>query len=182
VRGAGSGALRKRVFVDKQPMNAVLLPLIHRLFPAAPIVLAVRDPRDVVLSCYQQRFGMNVAMFQLLRLDSATAYYDAVMRLIAVCREKLPLRVHPVKYEDVVTDFEATLRGLLGFLGLEWDERVRGYTDTARERAIGTPSAAQVVRPLYGSARGRWRNYRTFLEPHLPTLSAWAASFGYETR
>jgi tetratricopeptide (TPR) repeat protein len=182
VRSAGSRAARKRVFVDKQPMNAVLLPLIYRLFPAAPIVLAVRDPRDVVLSCYQQRFGMNVAMFQLLRLDSATAYYDAVMRLVAVCREKLPLRVQPVRYEDVVADFEGTLRGLLGFLGLEWDEGVRGYTDTARKRAIGTPSAAQVVRPLYGSARGRWRNYRGFLDPYLPTLSGWAAAFGYEAR
>jgi tetratricopeptide (TPR) repeat protein len=180
VRGGLSSAPATRVFVDKQPLNAVLLPLIHRLFPTAKILLALRDPRDVVLSCYQQRFGMNAAMYQLLRLDTATAYYDAVMRLVAASRAKLPLRLHTVKYEDVVGNFEATMREVLHFLELEWDESVRRYTETARSRAIGTPSAAQVVRPLYGEARGRWRNYRALLAPHLPALAPWVATFGYE--
>ena len=139
-----------------------------------------RSPRDVVLSCYQQRFGMNAAMYQLLRLDTATAYYAAVMRLVEVSRGRLPLRLQVVKYEDLVGGFEATARGLLSFLGLEWDERVRQYTETARRRSIGTPSAAQVVRPLYGSARGKWRNYREFLEPYLPALAPWVRSFGYD--
>jgi hypothetical protein len=180
VTAGTAGAPQTRVFVDKQPLNAVLLPLIHRLFPAARIVLALRDPRDVVLSCFQQRFGMNVAMYQLLRLDTAAAYYDAVMRLIEVSRGKLPLALHVVKYEDIVARFEATVRELLVFLELQWDERVRRYTETARERTISTPSASQVVRPLYGSARGKWRNYRAFLEPCLPTLAPWVQSLGYE--
>jgi tetratricopeptide (TPR) repeat protein len=169
------------LFIDKVPLNAVRLPLIHRLFPAAKIILALRDPRDVVLSCYQQRFGMNVAMYQLLRLDTATAYYDAVMRLVEVSRRKLPLRLHTVKYEDVVVRFEEAVRGVLAFLELEWDDRVYHYAETARRRTIGTPSAAQVVRPLYSSARGRWRNYREFLEPYLQILAPWARTFGYET-
>lgn len=171
----------KAVFVDKQPLNAVLLPLIHRLFPAARVILAVRDPRDVVLSCYKQRFGMNAAMYQLLRLDSASAYYDAVMRLVETSRARLPLCLYALKYEDVVGSFEPTVRGLLGFLGLAWDEQVRYYADTARKRSIGTPSAAQVVRTLYGSARGRWRSYSDFLEPHLPILMPWVRKLGYET-
>ena len=172
----------RRVFVDKQPLNAALLPLIHRLFPAARILLALRDPRDVVLSCYQQRFGMNVAMYQLLRLDTATAYYDAVMHLVEVSRRQLALRLQPVKYEDIVARFEPTLRRVLDFLELEWHEGVRRHTDTARRRTIGTPSAAQVVRPLYGGACGRWRNYREFLEPCLPALAPWVKTFGYQAQ
>jgi len=179
--GAGlAQAPAGRIFVDKQPLNAVLLPLIHRLFPAARIILALRDPRDVVLSCYQQRFGMNVAMYQLLRLDTAAAYYAAVMRLVEVSRRRLPLHLHAVKYEDVVARFEDTIRGVLAFLDLEWDESVRGYVATARQRTITTPSEAQVVRPLYGSSCGRWRNYREFLEPHLPALAPWLRTFGYQ--
>lgn len=170
----------EQVFVDKLPLNAILLPLIHRLFPSAKIVLALRDPRDVVLSCYQQRFGMNAAMFQLLKLDTATAYYDAVMTLVQASREKLPLQVHELKYEALILDFEPTVRSLLVFVGVEWNDAVRDYAETAKKRAIGTPSAAQVVKPIYGSARGKWRNYKGFLEPHLPALERWVEAFGYE--
>jgi tetratricopeptide (TPR) repeat protein len=180
VQGGLAGAPMKRVFVDKLPLYAVFLPIIYRLFPTARVVFAVRDPRDVVLSCFQQRFGMNAAMFQLLRLDTAARYYDAVMRLVQVSRAKLPLAVHEVRYESVVADFDATVRGLLAFLGLPWEDAVRSYTVTARGRAIGTPSASQVVQPLYATAKGKWRNYRQFLEPVLPTLAPWVATFGYE--
>jgi tetratricopeptide (TPR) repeat protein len=174
------GAPMKRVFVDKLPLNALLLPVIHRLFPTAKIVLALRDPRDVVLSCYQQRFGMSLAMFQLLKLDTAAAYYDAVMALVRACRERLALDLHEVRYEAVVSDFEATVRALLAFLGVGWDAAVRDYAETARQRTVGTPSAAQVVMPLYASAQGKWRNYRRFLAPVLPTLEPWVEALGYE--
>lgn len=173
------GAPIKHVFIDKLPLNAIYLPLIYRLFPAAKIILAIRDPRDVVLSCYQQRFGMNPAMFQLLQLDRATAYYDLVMRLVRVSREKLPLNVHEVRYESVVGEFDSTIRALLEFLDVAWDDAVRDYAATAKGRAIGTPSANQVVQPLYSSAQGKWRKYRRFLEPHLPVLEPWVAAFGY---
>jgi tetratricopeptide (TPR) repeat protein len=168
------------VFVDKLPLNAVLLPVIHRLFPGAKILLALRDPRDCVLSCYQQRFGMNAAMYQMLTLDTAAAYYDAVMGLVQACRRKLPLAVHDVRYESVIADFDGTVRSLLSFLGLGWDDAVRGYAETAKGRTIATPSASQVVRPLYTSSIGKWRNYRRFLEPVLPVLAPWVAAFGYE--
>lgn len=182
VRSALRGAPLRQVFIDKQPLNAALLPLVHRLFPTAHIILALRDPRDVLLSCYQQRFGMNAAMYQLLRLDTATAYYDAVMRLVAVSRTRLPLSLHPVKYEDLISNFETTLNAVLAFLGLPWHEAVRAYAQSARERSISTPSAAQVVRPLYRSAQGRWRNYRNFLGPHLEALAPWVREYGYEAQ
>ena len=175
-----AGAPMRDVFVDKLPLNAALLPVIHRLFPNAKIVLALRDPRDCVLSCYQQRFGMNAAMYQLLRLDTASAYYDAVMRLVQTCRAKFPIDVHEVRYEAVVGDFDASVGALLSFLGLPWDDAVRGFVETAKRRVIATPSASQVVRPLYTSSRGKWRNYRRFLEPVLPVLEPWVAAFGYE--
>ena len=175
-----NGMPMKSVFVDKQPLNAVFLPLICRLFPAAKILLAVRDPRDVVLSCFQQRFAMNAAMFQLLKLDTATAYYNNVMGLVRASREKFPLRLHEFRYEALIDAFEPTVRELLEFLRVPWDDAVLNYMNMARKRTIGTPSAAQVVRPIYASARGRWRNYKGFLEPELPRLEQWVAAFGYE--
>ncbi|CAM5583519.1 sulfotransferase [Rhodanobacter lindaniclasticus] len=42
--------------VDKNPLNMQWLPMIHRLFPQSKIILAVRHPCDVLLSCYMQSF------------------------------------------------------------------------------------------------------------------------------
>jgi hypothetical protein len=53
------GARDDRVVVDKLPLNTILLPYIQQLFPAAKIVFALRDPRDAVFSCFQQRFGIR---------------------------------------------------------------------------------------------------------------------------
>jgi cytochrome c-type biogenesis protein CcmH/NrfG len=171
-------AIRK-IFVDKLPLNAALLPLIYRLFPEARIVLALRDPRDVVLSCFQQRFGMNGAMYQLLRTDTAAAYYAAVMSLVDQSRRLLPLQMHQIRYEDVVAQFEVQIGSLLAFLDLPWDDAVRNHTETARRRVINTPSATQVVRPLYTSSVGKWRQYEPQLAPVLGALEPWVAAFGY---
>ncbi|MBI1212473.1 MAG: tetratricopeptide repeat protein [Alphaproteobacteria bacterium] len=170
---------RAGVFVDKMPLNTILLPVIYRLFPDARILFAVRDPRDVVISCFQQRFGMNAAMFQLLQLDTAVRYYDAVMRLGQTARAVFPLKVHDVKYEALTADFDATIGAALSFLGLEWNDAVRDYAATARQRTIATPSASQVVEPLYATSQGKWRNYAKELEPYLPALAPWVKAFGY---
>jgi tetratricopeptide (TPR) repeat protein len=172
-------ASRRPVLVDKFPLDAILLPVIHRLFPDARIVLVLRDPRDVIMSCYQQRFGMNGAMYQLLRLDTAALFYDRVMGLVRECRQRLPLTLHEVRYEGLVADFDATVAALLEFLGLPWSDTVRDYAETARLRHVRTPSAAQVVQPLYRSSQGKWRNYRQQLEPVLPILQPWVRSLGY---
>lgn len=171
---------RRLTLVDKYPLGAILLPVIARVFPDARVILALRDPRDVVLSCFQQRFGMNGAMYQLLRLDTAAAFYDDVMSLVRDCRAKFPLRLHEVRYEQLTTDFDATVAGVLRFLALPWSDSVRGYAATARQRLVQTPSAAQVVRPLYTSSKGRWRSYRRHLEPVLPALEPWVTEYGYE--
>ncbi len=168
------------LLIDKMPLNTILLGLIYRFFPDAKIIFAVRDPRDAVLSCYQQRFGINVAMFQFLKLDTAAAYYDQVMNIGEVCRTRLPLNVHMVRYEDVVGDLQNTVTDVLSFLGLEWEDQILDYRAQARDRWITTPSAEQVIEPLYTSAMGKWRNYERHMAPVLPVLEPWVKKFGYE--
>jgi Flp pilus assembly protein TadD len=168
------------VIIDKMPLNTTLLGLIYRLFPEAKIIFALRDPRDVVLSCFQQRFGINAAMFQFLRLESTAAYYDLVMSLGEVCRARMPLNIHVVRYEDVVTDMQKTVSEVLAFLELEWEDAMLDYRGQARERWITTPSAEQVIEPIYASSMGKWRNYQRHMEPILPVLEPWVEKFGYD--
>lgn len=176
---AEGAAVEGMLVVDKLPLNIVVLPLIHRVFPGAKIIFALRDPRDVVLSCYQQRFGMNAAMAQFLQLESAGAYYDAVMRLMDLCTNRLDLDLRRVRYEDVVADLEQAGRDLVEFLGLEFEPVMLEFRATALKRDINTPSARQVIQPMYKSSVGRWRRYATELAPVLPLLALWARRLGY---
>lgn len=166
--------------IDKLPLNIVVLPMIRAVFPDAKIIFALRDPRDSLLSCYQHRFGMNVGMAQFLELERAGAYYDLVMQLMQLCREKLGLPVHQVRYEDVVADLECESRALAAFLDLPFEPAMLNYRETALARDINTPSLRQVVQPLYTRSIGRWRRYETELAPVLPVLTMWAERFGYE--
>ena len=171
---------RGRIFIDKMPLASVQLPVVAKLFPNAKVLFARRDTRDVVLSCFRRRFGMNPAMYELLTLESATAYYDAVMRLSELYLRLLPLPHHLVRYENLVDDFDGTARAACDFLGLEWDETMRDFAAKAQARGISTPSAGQVARGLNREGRGTWRRYREQIAPVLPLLEPWIERFGYE--
>jgi Tfp pilus assembly protein PilF len=172
--------LGDRALVDKLPLNIIFLPLIARVFPDAKIIFALRDPRDVILSCFQQRFGMNAAMAQFLDLGRAAAYYDLVMSLMEACRARLKLQVRQVRYEDVVADLEHEAEALTEFLGLAFEPAMLSYRQTALKRDINTPSARQVIEPLYNRSIGRWRRYQGDLAPALPILNRWALRYGYD--
>lgn len=173
----GSG---DRVVIDKLPLNIISAGLIHRVFPDAKFILAMRHPCDSVLSCFMQHFSLNDAMSNFLDLEDSAALYDRVMTLWLVYREKLPLQVHEVRYEDLVGDLEGTARPLIDYLGLEWDDRVADYRETARARGrINTPSYAQVTETLYSQASGRWERYRDEMASVLPVLEPWAKAMGY---
>ncbi len=168
------------LFVDKLPLNSVFLPLMQRLFPAARFIFALRDPRDVVLSCFMQGFDLNEAMRHFLSLEETARYYAAVMGVGAQAAERLEGRLHRIRYEDVVADTEGAARGLLAFLGRDWEPAVLEFQKTAKSRRISTPSYSQVAEPIYTRAKERWRRYETQLAPVLPVLEPFVKRFGYK--
>lgn len=178
-RSVGATPAPDHIVIDKLPLNIVFLPLIQRIFPDARVIVALRDPRDVILSCFQQRFGMNAAMAQLLTLETAAAYYDGVMSLLEACRARLALPFHSVRYEDVVGGLDTEARRLADFLGVPFEPAMLAFHETARRRAIATPSARQVVEPLYARSVGRWQRYAEPMAAVLPGLARWAERFGY---
>ncbi len=173
-------AAKARIVVDKLPLNMIGAPLIHRLFPEAKFIFALRHPCDVVLSCFMQNFDLNDAMASFLDLGDAARLYDRVLAFWERSRALFPLDVHVVRYEALVEDAEAELRPLTDFLGLPWDDRLLDHQATAiRRGAIGTPSYAQVAQPIYRRARGRWERYRPQMDEVLPILLPWAERLGY---
>ncbi len=178
--GAHGHSARRRVFIDKMPLNSILLCLVAKLFPNAKVLFAIRDPRDVVFSCFRRRFAMSAQMYELLSIDGTAAYYDRVMTLAAIYREKLGLQWHDIRYEDLVCGFESALPKICAFLGLTWSDSVRDFAARAQAKDIDTPSAAQVSRGLYREGVGQWMRYGKHLDPMLPILAPWVGHFGYQ--
>ncbi len=168
----------RKVFVDKLPLNSVLLCLVAKLFPRAKILFALRDPRDVVLSCFRRRFGMTAQMYEFTALDSAARYYDAVLSLWALYRETLALDICELRYENLVSDFDGTVAGVCGFLGVHRHENMAAFAERAA-RNIDTPSNVQLARGLFRHGVGQWRHYADALAPVMPLLAPWIARFGY---
>ncbi len=180
VRESVGDDLSGKVLIDKMPLHTPALPVIARLFPDARILFALRDPRDVVLSCFRRRFQMNASMYEFLTLAGTARYYDRVMTLAMIYRDLLPLDVHDVKHEAMVADFEGEMRQVLDFIGLSWAPSVGGFADRARG-VNRTPSDAQVARGLNAEGVGQWRRYALQMAPVLDGLAPWADRFGYRS-
>jgi len=178
VRAAGVDVTGK-VFVDKHPLNTLKLPLIARLFPEAKILFAVRDPRDVILSCFRRRFQMNPSMYEFLTLPGAAAFYAAVMQFGQSTRRKLNLEWHEIRYERLIADFEQEMRSICGYLGLDWQPGMGEFAQRVQSREHATPSTAQLSQGLVTSATAQWRHYERQLAPVLPALRPWMEFFGY---
>ena len=152
--------------IDKLPDNILQLGHIAVLFPNARVIICRRDPRDVCLSCYFQRFRDGMAW--TYDLADAAARAAEIERLAAYWRGALPLRMLEVHYEALVGDLEGQSRRMVDFLGLDWDAACLTFHTT--QRAMQTASFWQVRQPLYASSVGRWRHYSRHIRPVLDGL------------
>jgi tetratricopeptide (TPR) repeat protein len=171
----------ENIVIDRMPWNNTLAGHIKRVFPNARFISAQRHPCDCVLSCFMQNFLPSPANVNFLNLKDAAHLYDKTMNLWHQYQDVLELDVFSVRYEDLVESFEEPLTATLNFLGVDWDESLRDYTETAKRRGtISTASYSQVTQPIYKRSSGRWRRYQKQMQSVLPVLLPWAKRFGYD--
>lgn len=172
--------LEGKTVVNKMPLDIIHAGLIHRIFPEARIVFALRHPADCVLSCFMQDFVPNGAMLNFLTIDGSARFYDRVMTLWQKYRSLLPLHVREIRYENLISDLRGEVEPALSFLGLPWHDAVNDPAAHALARGtIRTPSYSQVTQPIYSSSAERWRRYEAQMRPLLPILEPHVERFGY---
>ena len=148
--------------VDKLPFNFSHLGLIAGLFPKASIVHCTRDLRDVFVSCFFTEFTSELQAFRTSP-ENFAHYAKMYQRLMAHWDSLFGARIHTVRYEDMVSDFDVQARLLLEKCGLDWHQDCERFFET--QRTVRTPSRWQVRQPLYSSSVERWRAYEAHLGP-----------------
>ncbi|MDR3508729.1 MAG: sulfotransferase [Caulobacteraceae bacterium] len=163
-------------FTDKMPLNETHLGLISLLFPRSPVIHLVRHPLDVVLSVFSNGLshGFNCAS----SLETAARHYALIADLIQHYLAVMPIHYRAVRYEDMVTDQQAQVGGLLEFIGEPFDPRTLDFHEN--RRPARTASYAQVTEKLYDRSLYRYRNYRRHLEPVIPILEPAIRRLGYD--
>ena len=163
-------------------MNMWRVGHILLMLPRACVLHAARHPLDAALSAYAQPFAYAALPWAWDLGDIATQL-EATWALADHWSAAAPGRVHTVLYEDVVARPEAALREALAACGLAFEPRVLRFYETGDDggdsrgggsgnggssggngggggsAGVHTASQAQVRRPLYKSAVGRWRRY-----------------------
>ena len=162
-------------FTDKMPLNETHLGLIALLFPEAPLIHVIRHPLDIMVSAVSNHFTHG--FFCASALETAATHYVRVMDLVQKYRSEMALRYLPVRYEDMVTDQENTVRSVLDFIGEPFDPKCLQFHEN--QRYARTASYAQVTERLYSSSRFRYKNYRKHLEPIIPILQGHIERLGY---
>jgi len=153
-------------FIDKFPLNFVSIGLIRLILPRARIIDVRRHPIGCGLSIFKQYWPNGASFSSDLR--HIGGFYADYVRMMAVWDAALPGAVHHVVYEDLVADPEAAVRGMLDHLGLAFDPACLAFH--ANPRAVRTPSAEQVRRPIDAAAAEHWRHFEPWLAPMVEAL------------
>jgi tetratricopeptide (TPR) repeat protein len=168
-----------QVLLDKNPSPTASLPLWLRVFPDLKVIIPLRDPRDVVLSCYFQNLTVTAANVNFLSLERTVKHYGDLMDVWLRMRELGGFEWIETRYEDVVGDLESEGQRLTQFMDLDWDAGQAQYHEKARKKFVSAPTYHEVTKPVYTRAIGRWERYAEALAPFQEKLAKYCATFGY---
>ena len=155
-------------FTDKMPTNWMFTELIHLILPRAKIIDIRRHPLACGFANFTQHYNRGHTF--AYDLSDIGDYYREYVRQMAHLDEVAPGSVHRVIYEQLVDDTESEVRRLFDYLELPFDVTCLRFFEN--DRAVHTPSAEQVRRPINRDGLDRWRSYSEWLAPLEAVLGA----------
>jgi tetratricopeptide (TPR) repeat protein len=168
-----------RLLLDKNPSVTVWLHIWLRLFPRSKVVIALRDPRDIIISCYFQNIPLAWGNVSFLSLERTVKFYADCMDVWLRLKELGGFEWIETRYEDVVGNLETEGRRVTNFLDLPWHEAQATYYETARGKFVHSPTYNEVTKPVHSRAVGRWEHYARALAPLQAGLEKYCRTFGY---
>jgi tetratricopeptide (TPR) repeat protein len=168
-----------KLILDKNPSPTAKLRIWLRVFPELRVIIALRDPRDVVISCYFQNIPLNPYNANFLSLERTARHYANLMDVWLAVKSWEGLAWLETRYEDVVTDLEKEGRRANEFLGLDWDPAQGRFYEKSSKKQMYSPTYHDASKPVYNQSVARWRAYEKHLAPALPILEPYCRALGY---
>jgi tetratricopeptide (TPR) repeat protein len=168
-----------RRLLDKNPSLTASLHIWLRLFPRSKVIITLRDPRDIVISCHFQNLPLTPMNANFLSLTRAAKFYTDSMEVWLRLRDLGGFDWIETRYEDFVNNLEAEGRRVTAFLGLPWQEAQVKYYETARRKFVSAPTYHDVTQPVYQRAVRRWEHYAEDLEFVQSALAPCRRALGY---
>jgi tetratricopeptide (TPR) repeat protein len=160
-RGASDGTV-----IEKLPMNYLYVGAIQAALPQARILWVRRSPLDSCFAMYRTLFGEAYPFSY--DFEDLARYFAAFEALMQHWCTTLPGYVYEVTYEQLVSEPQRVGAAVAHHCGLTWSPAA---VQIEKNPSVSlTASAAQVRRPIYGSSSGRWRHYRSHLQPLVAAL------------
>ena len=177
--GLWAGGQGKARYADKTPDHVLRVGTLTALFPDSRVVHVVRDGRDVAASFLELRWVDSIER-------AALHWRHRVLRARQAAAVLPKSRYHEVRYEDLVSRPEPTLRALCAAIDLPFDPAMLRHEKSAAA-ALRTEAHPHhnryVTRPLRPGLRD-WR--RDVPVPAVERFEALAgdalAELGYELR
>lgn len=173
-------SLDGKVLLDKNPSPTSQLRIWLRLFPELSVIIALRDPRDVIISCFFQNLPLNPYNANFLSLERTAKHYGDIMGIWLAVRQWEGFSWIETRYEDTVADLEKEGQRVTNFLGLEWNAAQRQFHEKSSKKRMYSPTYRDASQPIYSRAVARWRAYEKHLAPILPVLEPYCRAFGYD--
>jgi hypothetical protein len=149
------------LFIDKLPANWLNVGLIRMALPNARIIDARRHPMACGFSNFKQHYATGVSF--AYSLETIGLFYRDYLRFMTHIDRVQPGVVHRVLNERLIEDPEGETKRLLDYLGVPFESACLDFHRS--RRAVATPSADQVRRPINRDGVDNWQQYRRWLGP-----------------
>lgn len=152
----------KSRWVEKTPRHILNIGFIKKYLPESKIIIIIRDGRDVAYSLKSKEKNSNIK-------DQINLWLEYNLKAKEYWNDE---NVYVIKYENIIQDFEKSIKSLMFFLEEEFDESMKTFYDSksfwydSKIRKINSPYNIknhaqhrnwQINQPLF-DGRGKWKN------------------------
>ena len=130
------------------------------MFPETKVINCNRHFLDNALSLYFNKFE-EMSHCWTTNLTDIIRYYKINQELIQHWKKIFPNNFYDLQYETLVNENITTIKSLIKFCNLEWNEDYLHFYKN--KRTFFSKNSFKVREPIYNTSINNWKNYESYI-------------------